>query len=407
MPAELHPIETDLKQLTWRAAVALAGRCARRVQPILAPRGNLLEASQKAIALAEEFARGTDREPQVTSAIAGTARLFGRSPERQLFPRDPRQDLEHAMGASRLLGEAAENAFWALAKPTKPSCRDALFRHAAEAIQQSALVTAITIEWVPISDDFRRDYEARYPRQAQETAWAAEAIRKDFETLRQLHPGTGAEVGRLLDPSEGGDVGPLWPAGTPRWFEELRPAVLPARLPFVIPVEANQTPQAVRQAIDGSTNPADVLCLSVGEETNAFPSTPAALDWVKGFRSLPSPGSALSLVILASASPAVSAEDEQKARFALVYELGAVVFSRGYEAGEFPDWIRVQAGLPTVLAVRVAAGPSSPSGATLGLPPATARGYGRQPAHVDDYDPAQFERAVKRLNQAEWWELDY
>jgi len=178
MPAEPHPLESDLKQLTLRAAAALAARCARRVQPILAPRGDLLEASQKWIALAEEFARGVDREPRVTSAIAFRAELSPRTPVQDPFPRDPRLDLPHAMGAAREAAKAVAGVSVipsqgpAVAPASPPGAQD-LISHAAEAIEQAALVTAITLEWIPIGGVFRRDYETRYPRQAQETAWAA------------------------------------------------------------------------------------------------------------------------------------------------------------------------------------------------------------------------------------------
>jgi len=211
----------------------------------------------------------------------------------------------------------------------------------------------------------------------------------------------------VIDPSDGGELGPLWPMGTPHWFDDLQPVILPTRLLVVIPVEAHQTRQEVQQALDGSTLPTDVLCLSVGFDTGAFPSTSSALGWVREFRSAASSGSSPGLIVLAATAPGVSAVEEPKARSALVYECGAVVFSRGQGHGEFPDWIRVQSVLPTVLAVRGVGGTAGPTGSKIGLPPATARGYGRQPAHVDDYDAVQFEKAVERLNQAEWWELDY
>jgi hypothetical protein len=287
-----------------------------------------------------------------------------------------------------------------------PSTQD-LLSHAAKAIEQAALVTAINLEGTGQSEAFRRDDVARYPQQAQETAWASEAIRTDFETLKRLHPGTGAEFGRAIDPSDGGEIGPLWPNGTPRWFRDLQPAVRPVRLSVVMPVSAQQTPEEIRQALDHSTLTADVLCLSVGDEAVAFPTTLAALDWVKGYCSFVPPGRSPNLIVLASISSAISADEEQQDRAALVYKYGAVVFSRGTGLGEFPDWIRVQSVLPTVVAMRSVSGVAAQTGSAIGLPPTKARGYGRQPAHVDDYDPAQFEKAVKRLNQAEWWEMDY
>jgi hypothetical protein len=280
-----------------------------------------------------------------------------------------------------------------------------MISHAAKAIEQAALVTAISLESIAIDAAFRHDYETRYPQHAQETAWAAEAIQADFETLKRFHPGRGAELGGVIDPSNG-EVGPLWPKGTPRWFKELQPAVRPLRLSVVIPVGAQQTPQEVRQAVDHSTPPADVLCLSVGNEADAFPSTAAVLDWVKGYCGSVPPVPSPSLIVLASISSSISADEEQKARSALVYEYGAVVVSRGTGLGEFPDWIRVQSALPTVVAGQ-GVGMVAQTGNPIGLPPTTARGYGRQPAHVDDYDPVQFKKGVERLNQAEWWELDY
>jgi len=47
----------------------------------------------------------------------------------------------------------------------------------------------------------------------------------------------------------------------------------------------------------------------------------------------------------------------------------------------------VQSVMPTLLAASAAGATAFPAATTIGPPPATARGYGRQPAHVDDYDP--------------------
>jgi hypothetical protein len=64
--------------------------------------------------------------------------------------------------------------------------------------------------------------------------------------------------------------------------------------------------------------------------------------------------------------------------------------------------IAVQSVLPTVIAAGGVGGTNSQTGAAIGLPPPSARGYGKQPAHVEDYDPVQFEKAVQRLNQANY-----
>src|SRR5262249_12591133 len=212
----------------------------------------------------------------------------------------------------------AESGFWSVVKPSATfPCQDRVLQLADEAIEQAALVTAITVEWIPLSEGARRDFETRYPRQAQETAWAAEAIRSDFEQLTRLHPGTGKELGGPIDPAEDGDLGPLWPAGKPRWFEELSPAVLPARLSLVVPITNRQKPEEVRAALAGSPGSVDVLCLTVGPDPTDFQATPAALAWVKDFCSSALPGPSPSLIVLASPSPTVSADQEQQARLAL------------------------------------------------------------------------------------------
>lgn len=44
------------------------------------------------------------------------------------------------------------------------------------------------------------------------------ALRADFDTLVALRLGPPAAAGGPIDPSEGGPLGPLWPAGHPSWF---------------------------------------------------------------------------------------------------------------------------------------------------------------------------------------------
>lgn len=411
MPAEPHPLISDLQSLTLRAAVALAARCARRVQPILAPKANLLEASQKGIALAEEFSRGIVRQPRVTEAIASVAERYAPPPDREVFPRDPRFDLRHAIGAAREVSKSVagvsveDTAFRVMHPPSIPSTEWVL-THSAEAIRQAALVTAITLEWIPIDSTFRLTFEQEYPLHAQETAWAADAIQNDFQALKRLSPGTGVEEGDPIDPSDIGELGPLWPGQAPCWFEDLKHAVRPSRLTVVVPVDARQTALIVKRSRTEVKGLTDVLCLSVGEEQDSFSSTTAVLDWVKEYRSARGGLSVPNLIVLAPAPSDGSAPQEQVIRSELVYQFGAAVLARGSGSGEFPDWVRVQSALPTVPLIR-GSGPRTASTLTqLGVPPATARAYGRQPAHSDPYDPVQFEKAVERLNMADWWEVD-
>lgn len=49
---------------------------------------------------------------------------------------------------------------------------------------------------------------------------AAEAIRGDFRKLLALEPGDRGTIGKPVDPTEQGPLGPLWPRGEPPWLRE-------------------------------------------------------------------------------------------------------------------------------------------------------------------------------------------
>jgi mannitol/fructose-specific phosphotransferase system IIA component (Ntr-type) len=185
----VFPSQDELKQLPLRALVALAARCARRVQPFFTlpddhpEKQRYVAAVERAIRTAEEFARGIPVAAPDAARAASNYRGFAAT--------------------------AASAAAWAAEVASKASDAEA----ASDAVQ--AVGCASGAAW----DAARAVWDAaRAAGNATDAyhAWftAAAASRSDLSQLRGLGLGRFSELGEPLDPSADGPLGPLWPEET-------------------------------------------------------------------------------------------------------------------------------------------------------------------------------------------------
>jgi hypothetical protein len=180
----------ELGQLTLRAIVVYAVRCARRMRPCFqlpaeAPRrGHQIAAVDAAIRVAEAFCRGL---PGETGRAAETARVAGGV-------------AEETCAFTRFAGYAALHAASAAA-------------HAEEAVRDSSdflinevVAAAFGAGRVVLAnaDTYTRDL-------------VLTALLADVEKLLSLAHDPMEGPGPAIDPSESGPLGPLWPDGTPGW----------------------------------------------------------------------------------------------------------------------------------------------------------------------------------------------
>jgi hypothetical protein len=389
------------------------------VQPILAFGEGYLEGSDAGIGLAEDYARGRRLTRPQAAEAAGRAQLFVHD-RRQFgyvpsdigrYPRDPRLDLYHAMGAAR---EAAEAAATAYGVPPTPSvgARPATLRqdrrvrqaveHAANAIDEAALTTAIELDFPSVPESRRSYHESTYPQLARETYWARDATWSDFKALRRLRAGSASEPGDPLDPSEQGELGPLWPEGTPTWFQEGQWLARRARH-----VSRAQDPAVRRGELPAPDNGPRALLFTTGDRGNDFRTLTDVATWLEQFLwQGPAPDPRPCLVVLAAPNAGAT---EAHVWDRLVSEMGAVVFERREERGGFPDLDAVRRWLAPLMLSRSGASAAPHSGGSAmplaALPPEAAM-FGRQPAHVETYDPAKFQDVLQRLHTAHPWELD-
>jgi hypothetical protein len=411
MPAEPHPSKDELQRLTLRALLALAARCARRVQPVLAEKQNLLDASEIGVRFAEELARGATFTTDQADERSGKAHLYGRSdPNVGSLPRDPLLDLENAMAAARFTAITAANVCWALRGPTThfPCCESAL-ANAEQAIAHAALVTALTLA-DPLSDAVRAWFEQKYPESTQETYWARDAIWSDYWALARLcpnplYPRPTVRPGDPIDPSEEGPLGILWPCGEPKWYIERLRMMGQVSAPAVRAVRENEAVSDLWDELLLPGKSADVLALSVGRVSGAFPNMAAVARWLEEFRK-GAPASLLPPTFVVLADPGLAAPE-------LTLELGAVVIDpntldrTGLDpgAGDVAALARWAASFVAARS-RLAAVAGSGRAHSLEPAPADAAMFGRQPSHVDPFDEQAFRRTLKGLNDAPWWTLD-
>jgi hypothetical protein len=194
----------DLEKLPLRAIVALAARCARRVEPLaMLPDGQPGKerrrlAAASAIRLAEDFAKGQPC-PSADSVVeeAEACRVL----EGGDFVR------ESAMGAVALAARAAAAALRALALRTEPeephffgAPKPNPFPHLADVTADRAAHDAFLAAVEAIGADGSTDN------------FVKTAI-EDYQRLLQLNLGSYPEAGQPVDPS------PRGPLGSRQWLE--------------------------------------------------------------------------------------------------------------------------------------------------------------------------------------------
>jgi hypothetical protein len=181
----------DLARLTLRANVAYAVRCAQRVRPCFAlpadaPRRRAqMAAVDGAIRVAAAFCRGLPVEAGRAAAAVQLAAVVA----------------EETCPFTNFAGYAALYAARAAA------CAEEAVRNPAGANITEVVAAA---------------FGAGRVLTANADAFALElvvaALHADMEHLRNLPRDANEIVGRPLDPSESGPLGPLWPAGMPGCF---------------------------------------------------------------------------------------------------------------------------------------------------------------------------------------------
>jgi hypothetical protein len=190
----------DLKRLPLRAIVALAARCARRVEPLaLLPddhpdKARCQAAVANAIRLAEDFANGSpcsSLESVVREVEACRAVVEGD------FVR------QSAMGAAVLAAHAAATGLRALDLRSEPKeshwlgpATPSPFPHLAEVTADLAARDAFTAALEAIGADGHTE------------SFMKGAV-EDYEKLLRLDLGTYPEAGQRIDPSSKGPLGPL------------------------------------------------------------------------------------------------------------------------------------------------------------------------------------------------------
>jgi hypothetical protein len=181
----------DLGQLTLRANVAFAVRCAQRIRPCFelpvdAPRRReQLAAVDGAIRVAAAFCQGLPVEDGRAAEAARRAAVVAD------------ETCESTNFAGFAAVRAAEAAAYAEEAGRNPS-ESSIIQVVAAAFGAGRVVAAN-------SDAFTLDL-------------VAAALYADVEKLRgMMGHAVGGDMGPAVDPSESGPLGSLWPEGTPAW----------------------------------------------------------------------------------------------------------------------------------------------------------------------------------------------
>ena len=178
----------DLAQLTLRANVAFAVRCALRLRPCFdlpadAPgRLEQMAALDGAIRVALAFCRGLPGEAGRAIAAARLAAVVAE---------DTCEATNFAGFAAVRAAEAAANAEEFVRNPSDAGIMEVVAAAFGAGRVVAANADAFTLDLV------------------------ASALRGDVDRLRSLAPGASKELGVAIDPAEDGPLGPLWPAGAP------------------------------------------------------------------------------------------------------------------------------------------------------------------------------------------------
>lgn len=211
-PESRSVTKAELRNLPLLASVALAARCARRVQPLFRichddpDWDQLHRVVDGAIEAAAVVAAGCSM-PDMTRKIAELAklaRLVSRSP---LTPPADQVAVAAAHAANSAAAAVAGNAeettsqagdtFWVTA--------DLVAFHNVLAgdldLATAELDKALCGQWDDSGADEMRD-----------------ALATDYEHLRTQDLGHFPNLGEPADPGDNGPLGPLWPDGAPSWY---------------------------------------------------------------------------------------------------------------------------------------------------------------------------------------------
>jgi hypothetical protein len=202
--------EEDLKRLPLRAIVAFAARCARRVLPLYLPHqkwpdaADFKRAVELAVLAAERTAEGNYDPTIDPSACSGEASVAADGPDATAY-------LPKVTAFTRNAGRAASNAADVAAVTIAAgitSSDAAAVRFAVRAVN-AALAGARAGTEAVIAGAMKAE---------QASSAFARATDSDFRKLVELDLGEYPAVGRTVDPSASGPLGPLWPDGEPEWL---------------------------------------------------------------------------------------------------------------------------------------------------------------------------------------------
>ena len=182
------PSREELKQIPLRALVAYAARCAWRLHLVFDAR--IVDPEYRAnveqpIQIAERFARGHIDSGDAAWQSAMAAGDAGIAAARTIGD----GDLEAVANAAL---EAAKTAMAALKADLAGKTEDAGY---GDAIERVVALGSAQAAWA----------EVAVWATAVAAAWA------DFHKLLNLNLGAFPELGQAIDPSESGQLGPLWP----------------------------------------------------------------------------------------------------------------------------------------------------------------------------------------------------
>lgn len=190
----------DFRKLPLRAIVAIASRCARRVESLAVPPAEhsehqrCKEAVRRAIGMTEDFARGdstTTTEAVVQTIEAVSKDLAGDSTRDNALAAvlQAAYSAATALHALELRAEPEEKHLFG--PPTRP------FAHLADLSAEQAALNAAT---AAVDAAAAAGYSDAFIK----------AVVADFEQLLRLNLGSYPLAGEPVDPTPAGPLGPLW-----------------------------------------------------------------------------------------------------------------------------------------------------------------------------------------------------
>lgn len=180
-------IEGELSKLPARATAAFAARCARRVRPLFGSHLPGGEAIEHAIVVAEQIASGVTVKDDDAKAAAKAAAWAAHAASNAAAAADcPSTAVSAAQAAAYAAVEAAD-------------CSPAGAAESADAAVAYVSYADESAGFSPESDTER-------------------AMVEDLRRLAALRLGEPQTLGREIDTTPTGALGPLWPDGEPEWF---------------------------------------------------------------------------------------------------------------------------------------------------------------------------------------------